>query len=61
MHGGARMAGERPRRRVDVVALVALAVVLLLLVGGWLLFPYLHAEMMWQDCVASGRTNCEAK
>ena len=55
------MADDRRRPRVDVVAWLALAVIVVLLVGGWLLFPRLHAEMMWQDCVASGRTNCEAK
>ena len=38
---------------------MTLLLVALLLVGGWLLFPRLHQEMMWQDCVASGRTNCE--
>ena len=54
------MADERPRRRWDFVGIAALLVVALLLVGGWLLFPRLHSEMMWQDCVASGRTNCEA-
>ena len=53
------MPDERPPRRIDVVGLLVLALVVLLLVGGWLLFPRLHREMMWQDCVASGRTNCE--
>jgi hypothetical protein len=53
------MADERPRRRWDFVGIVTLLLVALLLVGGWLLFPRLHNEMMWQDCVASGRTNCE--
>ena len=54
------MPDERPRRRWDIVGIVTLLALLLLLVGGWLLFPRLHSEMMWQDCVASGRTNCEA-
>ncbi len=53
------MADERKRRRLDVVGIVALLAVAMLLVGGWLLFPRFHQEMMWQDCVASGRTNCE--
>jgi hypothetical protein len=55
------MAEARRKRRWDIVPLLALLLVLLLLVGGWLLFPRLHAEMMWQDCVASGRTNCEVQ
>jgi hypothetical protein len=53
------MSGQRRRRRWDYVGLLALLLVLLLLVAGWLLFPRLHREMMWQDCVASGRTNCD--
>jgi uncharacterized iron-regulated membrane protein len=52
------MPDERPKHRWDFVGILALLLVLLLLVGGWLLFPRLHNEMMWQDCVASGRTNC---
>jgi len=53
------MADERPRRRRDYVGILTLLLVVLVLLGGWLLFPRLHSEMMWQDCVASGRTNCE--
>ena len=52
------MPEARRKRRWDFVPLLALV---LLLGGGWLLFPRLHAEMMWQDCVASGRTNCEVQ
>lgn len=53
------MADKRPPPRWDFVGIVTLLVVAALLVGGWMLFPRLHQEMMWQDCVASGRTNCE--
>jgi hypothetical protein len=51
----------RRKRRWDVMPLLVLLALVLLLGGGWLLFPRLHAEMMWQDCVASGRTNCEVQ
>jgi hypothetical protein len=52
---------NRRRRRFDYFGLLALLAVLMVLAGGWLLFPRLHSEMMWQDCVASGRTNCETR
>jgi hypothetical protein len=39
---------------------ITLILLVLLLVGGWLLFPKLQAYMAEQDCIASGRTNCVA-
>jgi hypothetical protein len=55
------MEDKRPRRRFDYFGLLTLLALLALLGSGWLLFPKLHSEMMWQDCVASGRTNCETR
>ncbi len=37
---------------------LTLLLLVLLLVGGWLLFPRMQAYMVEQDCIASGRTNC---
>ncbi len=54
----AGMAGRRKRGAFDIVGIAALAAVLLVLLGGWLAFPRFQQAMAWQDCVASGRTNC---
>jgi hypothetical protein len=37
---------------------LTLVLLVILLVGGWLLFPKVQAYMAEQDCIASGRTNC---
>lgn len=48
-----------PERGPAVAAAIAMAVVALVLVGGYLLFPSLHRAMSYQDCIASGRvTGC---
>jgi Tfp pilus assembly protein PilN len=52
------MAERRPRRSWDLVGIATLVALLLLLLGGWLVFPRLQNEIAWQDCVASGRMNC---
>lgn len=41
-----------------MLPLAALAIVLVLLVGGFLLFPRLQRVIGFQDCVATGRTDC---
>lgn len=39
-------------------ALIGLAVVVVLLLAGWLLVHELYVDMKLQDCLLSGRTNC---
>lgn len=39
-------------------ALIALVVVVLLFVVGWLLAQELYADRQLEDCLLSGRTNC---
>lgn len=41
-----------------VLPAIAMAVVLAVLLGGWLLFPRVQAYLGRQDCIATGRTNC---
>lgn len=38
--------------------IITLILLVILLVGGWLLFPKVQAYMAEQDCIATGRTNC---
>jgi hypothetical protein len=53
------MPDPSPRRRQDLLPMIGLAVVLAVLVAGYLLFPWLHRAMSYQDCIASGRiTGC---
>jgi hypothetical protein len=47
---------EAPNNRR--AALMGLAVVLLLVGGGFLLAHVLHGMSQFQDCVLSGRSNC---
>jgi hypothetical protein len=48
-----------PRRRQELLPVIGLAVVLAVLVAGYLLFPRLHRALSYQDCIASGRiTGC---
>jgi hypothetical protein len=47
---------ESPNRRG---ALIALVVVVLLFVVGWVLARELYANGQLEDCLLSGRTNCE--
>jgi hypothetical protein len=42
----------------NLLPALTLIVLLLLLLGGWFLFPRVQAYMTQQDCIASGRTNC---
>ena len=45
-------------RSWDPLALITLAVIAALLLGGWWLFPKLYHAVAYRDCVASGRTDC---
>jgi hypothetical protein len=40
-------------------SMVALAIVVILLVVGWVLAHELYANGKLEDCLLSGRTNCE--
>lgn len=46
---------ESPNRRG---ALIALAIVVLLFVVGWVLTRELYSDSKLEDCLLSGRTNC---
>ncbi len=44
--------------RGRALPVAAFVIVVVLLVGGFLLFPVLQRYIGFQDCVASGRTDC---
>lgn len=51
--------GERPPRPPrDIVPLLVLVAILVIALGGWLLFPAVQRELSTQDCIASGHNNC---
>ena len=50
-----------PRRGPDLLPVLLLAVIVLVLVAGWWLFPLLHREVGYQDCLAAGRTDCSSQ
>lgn len=53
------MPDRPPRPRFDPFPLIALAVVLAVLAGGYLIFPWMQRAVGYQDCIASGRiTGC---
>ena len=41
-----------------LLPILAFAIVVLLLAGGFLMFPRLQRAITFQDCVATGRTDC---
>ena len=48
-----------PRRRPDLFAPIALAIILAVLAGGYFVFPWVQKAVGYQDCIASGRiTGC---
>ncbi len=49
---------QNPPRRFDILPLVLLVAMAALFVAAWWLFPLLQHYVYWQDCAASGRTNC---
>ncbi len=49
---------DRTQRSANLFAIITLIAVLAIALGGWWLFPKLQAYLAFQDCVASGRTNC---
>jgi hypothetical protein len=52
------MPDEDENRRWDPLPLIALAVIVMLLLAGWWLFPAVQEWLAGKDCIASGRTNC---
>ena len=52
------MPDENGGRGWDALPLIALAVIVMLLVAGYWLFPALQDWLAGKDCIASGRTNC---
>ena len=55
--GGHQGRGDQDRGG-RLLPLAAFAVILALLAGGFLLFPHLQRAIGFQDCVATGRTDC---
>jgi hypothetical protein len=52
------MADRHSQRGNRRRSLIALAVVVLLFVVGWILARELYADAKLEDCLMSGRTNC---
>jgi hypothetical protein len=42
----------------NILGLIVLAILAVILVGGWLAFPTISHFMQNQDCVATGHMNC---
>ncbi len=53
------VAEEKDTQRWDVLPVVVLVALVLLMLLGWWLYPKLQHYMSQQDCIATGRTNCE--
>ena len=47
-----------PRRPRDLLPLIVLAVILIVVLAGWLVFPTIQRTISNQDCIASGHVNC---
>ncbi len=52
------MAPHQPTTLSRLVPAIVLAVVVLLGLAAWWVFPRAQAWMAFQQCVATGRTNC---
>jgi hypothetical protein len=52
------MPDDTPPPGGNLLPALVLAVLALLLVGGWWVFPKVWAYMGQQDCIASGHLNC---
>jgi hypothetical protein len=53
------VADDENTRRWDVLPMLVLAGVVALMLLGWWLYPKLQRYMTEQDCIATGRTNCQ--
>ncbi len=53
------MADEENTRRWDVLPVLVLVGLVVLMLLGWWLYPKLQHYISEQDCVATGRTNCQ--
>lgn len=49
---------DKPSQIPSLLPFVVIALVLLLIYGGVLLFPTFKNYMVRQDCIASGQTTC---
>lgn len=52
---------RKPGSIPSLTPFVVMALVLLLIYGGVLLFPTIKAMLNHQDCVGSGRTDCDRR
>ncbi len=50
--------GPNRGRRPDLLPVLLLVAIVLVLLGGWWIFPRLHNAVALQDCTAAGRTDC---
>jgi len=54
--------GKPPEGRLpSLLPFIVMAVILLLIYAGVMLFPVFNRMMKQQDCIASGRTDCVAR
>jgi hypothetical protein len=53
------MANDDDQKATQRRSMIALGVVVVLFVVGWILARELYANGQIEDCVMSGRTNCE--
>jgi hypothetical protein len=53
------VADDKDGRGWDVVPMLVLVGLVLLMLLGWWAYPKLQRYMFEQDCIATGRTNCQ--
>jgi hypothetical protein len=54
-----RMADEEKAHRFDLLPVIVLVWLVILMLLGWWVYPKLQHYMAEQDCIATGRTNCQ--
>ncbi len=57
--GWRAVADEDKARGWDVLPMLVLVGVVAVMLLGWWLYPKLQRYMSEQDCIATGRTNCQ--
>ncbi len=50
---------QKPSPMPSLLPFVVIALVLAIIYGGVLMFPVIKGYMVRQDCIATGRTNCD--
>jgi hypothetical protein len=57
--GNGGVADEKDTRGFDVLPVLVLVGIVGLMLLGWWLYPKVQRYMAQQDCIATGRTNCQ--